>query len=192
MSLFRKRSKADGPSGKENFTKEDRRVLKTSEALQDPILSAMVEEQPFQVSANRGEVQTSPDMNVRDIFGNKIVNPDLSNPTRSRDERPLDTIRGFEYSANGDKAYRDYIFRERLPWDERRAYGSSPYGAVPPPPPPQQQPSYSQENVPRAPIQFGGDGSSALADEYNKINLDAIQASKDKKKKKGLFRRSKN
>lgn len=32
------------------------------------------------------------------------ANPDLSNPTRSRFERPLDTIRGFEAAING--AYR--------------------------------------------------------------------------------------
>ncbi|KAI5287735.1 hypothetical protein KEM54_005786 [Ascosphaera aggregata] len=32
----------------------------------------------------------------KDLFGNPIVDPDLSNPTRHRLERPLDTIRSFE------------------------------------------------------------------------------------------------
>ncbi|KAI5296808.1 hypothetical protein KEM56_005315, partial [Ascosphaera pollenicola] len=32
----------------------------------------------------------------RDIYGNPIADPDLSNPTRHRLERPLDTVRAFE------------------------------------------------------------------------------------------------
>ena len=29
----------------------------------------------------------------------------MSNPTRSRNERPLDTIRGFEYAITGDVSF---------------------------------------------------------------------------------------
>ncbi|ORY80330.1 hypothetical protein BCR37DRAFT_330834, partial [Protomyces lactucae-debilis] len=32
----------------------------------------------------------------KDVYGRHIDQPDLSNPTRSRFERPLDTIRSFE------------------------------------------------------------------------------------------------
>lgn len=37
----------------------------------------------------------------RDADGNIITDPDLSNPTRSRMERPLDTIRSFEAAIDG-------------------------------------------------------------------------------------------
>ena len=38
---------------------------------------------------------------AKDVFGNDIAEPDRSNPTRSRHERPLDTIRSFEAAAYG-------------------------------------------------------------------------------------------
>ncbi|KAF2403800.1 hypothetical protein EJ06DRAFT_527400 [Trichodelitschia bisporula] len=37
-----------------------------------------------------------------DMYGNIITNPDPSNPTRRRDERPLETIRSFEAAIDGD------------------------------------------------------------------------------------------
>ncbi|KAI1188859.1 hypothetical protein F5B17DRAFT_241232 [Nemania serpens] len=37
----------------------------------------------------------------KDLNGNPIADPDRSNPTRSRWERPLDTIRGFEAAIDG-------------------------------------------------------------------------------------------
>lgn len=37
----------------------------------------------------------------KDTYGNEIAEPDRSNPTRSRHERPLDTIRSFEAAAYG-------------------------------------------------------------------------------------------
>lgn len=37
----------------------------------------------------------------KDVYGQDIVEPDFSNPTRSRHERPLDTIRSFEAAAYG-------------------------------------------------------------------------------------------
>lgn len=39
---------------------------------------------------------------AKDTQGNLITEPDLSNPTRSRWERPLDTIRSFERAIDGD------------------------------------------------------------------------------------------
>lgn len=41
----------------------------------------------------------------KDIYGNTIAEPDFSNPTRSRHERPLDTIRSFEAAAYGKELY---------------------------------------------------------------------------------------
>ncbi|CAI4216195.1 unnamed protein product [Parascedosporium putredinis] len=37
----------------------------------------------------------------KDVYGNPISEPDKSNPTRSRWERPLDTIRSFEAAIDG-------------------------------------------------------------------------------------------
>ncbi|KAK1239656.1 hypothetical protein MKX07_001110 [Trichoderma sp. CBMAI-0711] len=42
----------------------------------------------------------------KDAYGNVIADPDLSNPTRNRWERPLDTIRSFEAAIEGDFARR--------------------------------------------------------------------------------------
>lgn len=42
----------------------------------------------------------------KDAYGNVIADPDLSNPTRNRWERPLDTIRSFEAAIEGDYARR--------------------------------------------------------------------------------------
>ncbi|KAK4565475.1 hypothetical protein LTR86_004092 [Recurvomyces mirabilis] len=46
----------------------------------------------------------------KDVNGNVIVDPDLSNPTRPRMERPLDTIRAFEKAIdNGYKRRSSYL-----------------------------------------------------------------------------------
>lgn len=54
-----------------------------------------------------------------DVFGQPINIPDVSNPTRERDERPLDTIKSFEYAISGDPSWgsnletQQYGFRVR-------------------------------------------------------------------------------
>lgn len=49
----------------------------------------------------------------RDAYGNVITDPDLSNPTRPRLERPLDTIRSFEKAIdNGYKRRSGYMRSE--------------------------------------------------------------------------------
>ncbi|KAI5786337.1 hypothetical protein DFH27DRAFT_528264 [Peziza echinospora] len=62
---------------------------------------AISEAEPFAVSqtASVGGLGSLPH---KDIYGNPIAEPDLSNPTRSRWERPLDTIRSFEAAINKD------------------------------------------------------------------------------------------
>ena len=56
---------------------------------------------------------------LTDVFGQPIVTPDISNPTRERDERPLDTIKSFEYAISGDPSWaqnletQQYGFRVR-------------------------------------------------------------------------------
>merc|ERR1711964_672341 len=48
----------------------------------------------------------------RDNQGNPIADPDRSNPTRSRWERPLDTIRSFEAAIDGNYSRKSYIRTE--------------------------------------------------------------------------------
>jgi hypothetical protein len=48
----------------------------------------------------------------RDSQGNPIADPDRSNPTRSRWERPLDTIRAFEAAIDGNYSRKSYIRTE--------------------------------------------------------------------------------
>lgn len=48
----------------------------------------------------------------RDHLGNPIADPDRSNPTRSRWERPLDTIRSFEAAIDGNYSRKSYMRTE--------------------------------------------------------------------------------
>ncbi|KAJ5449438.1 uncharacterized protein N7458_005887 [Penicillium daleae] len=60
--------------------------------------AALYEAQPMAVNAELGTRDTFSlrSMQHKDRDGKVITDPDLSNPTRNRLERPLDTIRGFE------------------------------------------------------------------------------------------------
>lgn len=87
----------------------------------DPILTAVNEAQPFEQAAERNigrkPSYLSQDSNdLKDIFGQGISQSDMSNPTRARNERPLDTIRGFEYAITGDLSYKDQLETNRLGW----------------------------------------------------------------------------
>ncbi|KAL2165232.1 hypothetical protein VTH06DRAFT_528 [Thermothelomyces fergusii] len=64
----------------------------------------MHEAEPAEVAASVG-TSFAPLRSIqhKDIWGNPIVDPDRSNPTRSRWERPLETIRSFEAAI--DSAY---------------------------------------------------------------------------------------
>jgi len=82
----------------ERYKKEKR--MTTSAA--DPT-RAINELQPWQVNQEK----TNPALSQlvhRDIWGREIKEPDLTNPTRNRWERPLDTIRGFQEAV--DRGYR--------------------------------------------------------------------------------------
>ncbi|EED12342.1 hypothetical protein TSTA_003950 [Talaromyces stipitatus ATCC 10500] len=75
-----------------------KRILHTKA---DPTL-AMNEAQPATVAllekSNLGSLRS---IQHKDQYGNIITDPDLSNPTRPRLERPLDTIRSFEAAIDG-------------------------------------------------------------------------------------------
>ncbi len=136
MGLFRKESKkGKNKEYKVKLTHDDEMKYKMrSENVADPILEAVNEAQPFEDAAydhkrNSSSLNGEGDMN--DVFGNPISNPDVSNPARSRDERPLDTIRAFEYSITGDPSYRQQLETPQLGWRVREDfpfYTNNPYG----------------------------------------------------------------
>lgn len=66
----------------------------------DPTL-AMNEAQPATVAMEKSNLGSLRSMQHKDQHGNIITDPDLSNPTRPRLERPLDTIRSFEAAIDG-------------------------------------------------------------------------------------------
>ncbi|KAI0852607.1 hypothetical protein F5Y00DRAFT_273178 [Daldinia vernicosa] len=68
----------------------------------DPTL-AMTELEPSMEAQSKGGINPASlrSFQHKDIYGNPITDPDRSNPTRSRSERPLDTIRAFEAAIDG-------------------------------------------------------------------------------------------
>ncbi|KAK3394170.1 hypothetical protein B0H63DRAFT_517316 [Podospora didyma] len=77
----------------------------------DPTL-AMNEAEPAEVAATvKSSLASLRSMPLKDCYGNPIADPDRSNPTRSRWERPLDTIRSFEAAIDGGYDKRRSIFR---------------------------------------------------------------------------------
>ncbi|PFH61893.1 hypothetical protein XA68_15909 [Ophiocordyceps unilateralis] len=100
-----------------NETQED----KDSNRLQskaDPTL-AINEAEPSTVAMN-AQSNHAPlrSLQHKDVWGNAITDPDKSNPTRNRWERPLDTIRGFEAAIDGGYS------RKALPRSETDSSGN--------------------------------------------------------------------
>ncbi|KAJ5210413.1 Protein of unknown function DUF2406 [Penicillium cf. griseofulvum] len=84
-----------GPS--ESSEEKARRNLHTKA---DPLV-AMNELQPMAVALEQSNLGSLREIEHKDQYGNIITDPDLSNPTRPRLERPLDTIRSFEAAIYG-------------------------------------------------------------------------------------------
>jgi hypothetical protein len=82
---------------KESSEEKHRRSLHTKA---DPTL-AMSEAQPMAVALEQSTLGSLRAMQHKDRFGQIITDPDLSNPTRPRFERPLETIRSFEAAIEG-------------------------------------------------------------------------------------------
>ncbi|KAJ5816775.1 hypothetical protein N7447_009008 [Penicillium robsamsonii] len=89
------RSHRRGPS--ESSEEKARRNLHTKA---DPLV-AMSELQPMAVALEKSNLGSLREIEFKDQYGNTITDPDLSNPTRPRLERPLDTIRSFEAAIYG-------------------------------------------------------------------------------------------
>lgn len=69
----------------------------------------MEEQQPIAAALEKPTLQSLRSFNHTDSNGNPIAEPDLSNPTRSRWERPLDTIRSFEAAIDGEYRRRSRV-----------------------------------------------------------------------------------
>lgn len=191
MMHFRKKSSSSGGSDGSGghgghqptvkLSKEDQEKFKIRTAsVADPILEAVHEAQPFEQAAeafqdnmNRKSYFSADGSGVlRDVFGQPIHQPDVSNPTRARDERPLDTIRSFEYAVSGDPSWAQqletpqYGFRVRPDFP---LFASNPYDAQGMAP--QQAQTYGEQAVYQAPV--------------------SEPVSGQKKKKRGFFGRKK-
>ncbi|KAH3684289.1 hypothetical protein WICPIJ_004729 [Wickerhamomyces pijperi] len=201
MGLFRKSSSAsqtsDGSGGpKVKLTKDDVKNYKIRTGnVHDPILQAMNEAQPFEEAEtsadatqfdaqHQGQRQSYAAMasngGLNDVFGRPINRPDISNPTRSRDERPLDTIRAFEYAITGDNTFREHLESEQLGFRPRQDFprfgNGNPYAAA----------NNSSSN---APVHSFTGGNQ---EEFEQgVYQAAPKVEEEKKKKRGLFGRKK-
>ncbi|KAI0890733.1 uncharacterized protein GGS22DRAFT_17762 [Annulohypoxylon maeteangense] len=113
---------------------------------------ALTESEPAMDAQSKGGFGQAPlrSFQHKDVYGNPITDPDRSNPTRSRLERPLDTIRGFEAAIDGGYN-RNSILRSDSEsvanWSRRGSY----YG--------NNQPRFPQESY------YGGRSNPALRPE---------------------------
>ncbi|KAK0118970.1 hypothetical protein ONS95_007837 [Cadophora gregata] len=73
---------------------------------------ALNEAEPSVVAREKASLAPIRAIQHRDNQGNPIADPDRSNPTRSRWERPLDTIRSFEAAIDGNYSRKSYIRTE--------------------------------------------------------------------------------
>lgn len=158
---------------------KDLKLEKQAE-LHDPILKAVHERQPFEeMTSDPATEAITPSGALRDVFGNPISNPDLSNPARSRDERPLDTIRTFEYSTTGDEQIKESMETQKLGFIPRQDFNSMPRFESNP---------YSN-NV----ISFGDPNAPPESTDTIQENEYFLKQEVGKKKKKrGLFGKKKN
>ncbi|KAL1841106.1 hypothetical protein VTJ49DRAFT_7384 [Mycothermus thermophilus] len=78
----------------------------------DPTL-AIHEAEPAEVAAMvKSSLAPLRSIQHKDAYGNPILDPDRSNPTRSRWERPLETIRSFEAAIDGGYNRRSIVARQ--------------------------------------------------------------------------------
>ncbi|EHA57417.1 hypothetical protein MGG_09928 [Pyricularia oryzae 70-15] len=103
----------------------------------DPTL-AMNEAEPTVVAATvKSSLAPLRNMQHKDYQGNVIDDPDRSNPTRSRWERPLDTIRSFEAAIDGNYSNRQSVMMRSdsesvANWNRRNSYyGNNNYSSTP-------------------------------------------------------------
>lgn len=206
MAIFRSKSSNKVPQKVEDIqvkisSKDEQHYKMHSANVHDPILSAVQEAQPFEQAAhNGGSNNGDPDVrrpsylsqdshDLKDIFGQPIVHTDMSNPTRNRNERPLDTIRAFEYAITGDLTYRDQLESNRLGWGFHEDF---PYYNLNGQSNNNNQGYKDASNSYSRPVINFDEQPVYQAGNYSASSLQADQGKSQKKKKKmGLFGRKK-
>ncbi|KAI6250321.1 hypothetical protein HI914_01619 [Erysiphe necator] len=95
----------------------------------DPSM-AIVEVEPSEVASNT-KITIAPIRAIqhRDNYGNLITEPDRSNPTRNRWERPLDTIRSFEAAIDGSYLRKSQLRNDSIAMKRRSHYAGSSHSA---------------------------------------------------------------
>ncbi|CAK7913244.1 hypothetical protein CAAN1_31S00518 [[Candida] anglica] len=192
MAIFRTKSSSSSNSvQQQKITEKDISQYKVHTAnLHDPILTAVNEAQPFEQAANptgerRQSYLSQENGHYRDIFGQTIGQADMSNPARARNERPLDTIRGFEYAITGDANYRDQLETRKLGWafhEDFPYYNLQGNGGA-------QGAQEGNSTGMQPPVHtFDGEQGMYQAENYS---ANSLKADKKKKKKGGLFGRKK-
>ncbi|KAI0863244.1 hypothetical protein F4860DRAFT_502038 [Xylaria cubensis] len=116
---------ANGPAHKLDLTETSaEKEAKRLHSKADPRM-ALNEREPAMEAQTVSERPALRAIQHRDSQGNPIADPDRSNPTRSRWERPLDTIRGFEAAIDGGYN-RKSIYRPDTEsvagWNRRSSY----------------------------------------------------------------------
>jgi len=91
---------------------------------------AITEAEPSAVALQRASLAPLRAIQHRDHQGNPIADPDRSNPTRSRWERPLDTIRSFEAAIDGNYSRKSYMRTESADGAQNFNRRSSYYGGT--------------------------------------------------------------
>lgn len=182
MGVFKKKSSSSKVKAGKITHADENRLKYRSENIHDPVLSAVNEAQPFEEAAYHERNPSSlSEGRMADVFGNTIINPDVSNPARSRDERPLDTIRAFEYSITGDATYKQQLETPQLGWRVREdfpMFSTNPYGAQTAP----QNGEYSDYGN----VGYNG-ASSSSARHAEQAVYQAPRKKESKKKKRGFL-----
>ncbi|KAF2874914.1 hypothetical protein BDV95DRAFT_603698 [Massariosphaeria phaeospora] len=86
--------------------------------------AAMNEAQPIAAALEKPTLQSLREFQHTDRNGVAIAEPDLSNPTRSRWERPLDTIRSFEAAIDTEYRRRASTMRAQSSADAMSGFAS--------------------------------------------------------------------
>ncbi|KAF7537439.1 hypothetical protein G7054_g3724 [Neopestalotiopsis clavispora] len=125
----------------------------------DPTM-AMQEAEPSAVARaaiNWDEKPPLSSIQHKDASGNIIADPDRSNPTRSKWERPLDTIRSFEAAFDDGYSSRQSVYRadsdSQSTWNRRSSY-------------------YGNSNGPRFPHEGYYGGRSGSTQRPDSVNYD--------------------
>ncbi|KAK8050260.1 hypothetical protein PG994_011990 [Apiospora phragmitis] len=133
----RRQSQQQAPQQSSHTTEPTEKESKRLHTKADPTL-AMQEMEPSAVAAHQSKraLPSMSEVEWRDATGSPIAEPDRSNPSRSKWERPLDTIRSFEAAIDGGYSNRQSFIRTDSDsvanYNRRSGFYPNSYGATTP------------------------------------------------------------